>query len=356
MDSVTQAALGAAIGGAILGKRLGRKAILMGAVLGTLPDLDVMLDYGDAVANVTEHRGFSHSLFVLTGLATIVALLCQRFIPARDISLGRWWCFFVLCLTTHPVLDSFTTYGTQLFWPLDMPPIAWPIVFIIDPFYTLPLLVALTIAIAAKKVRRACTIGLVVSSMYLLLAAGAKWSVEQRLTPALADAGLQAAPVLIQPTPFNIALWRATVIDGDRYFESLISVFDNQDAPTLEAIKRNVALEESVLASPLGQRLTWFTGPFLRYDTLLIDGQETLIATDIRLGFPGFHPFSFTLATWKDGSWHPADISEQLETSREPRLEILSRLAARAIGDNTALCASDFIEAQWRAEPSLYRC
>ncbi|HBK37567.1 MAG TPA: hydrolase, partial [Halomonas sp.] len=61
MDSITQAALGAAVGGAVLGKRLGRKAIVIGALLGTLPDLDVALDYGDAIANVTEHRGFSHS-------------------------------------------------------------------------------------------------------------------------------------------------------------------------------------------------------------------------------------------------------------------------------------------------------
>ena len=83
----------------------------------------------------------------------------------------------------------------------------------------------------------------------------------------------------------------------------LISVFDDQGPPTLEPIKRNVALEESVLASPLGQRLTWFTGPFLRYDTLLIDGQETLIATDIRLGFPGFHPFSFL--PWQRGKMMP---------------------------------------------------
>ena len=145
MDSITQAALGAAVGGAVLGKRLGRKAIVIGALLGTLPDLDVALDYGDAIANVTEHRGFSHSLFVLTGLATLLAVLCARFAPARDISLGRWWCFFTLILVTHPLLDSLTTYGTQLLWPLDAPPAAWPIVFIIDPFYTLPLLMALII-------------------------------------------------------------------------------------------------------------------------------------------------------------------------------------------------------------------
>lgn len=356
MDSITQATLGAAIGGAVLGKRLGRKAVFIGALLGTLPDLDVVLDYGDAVANVTEHRGFSHSLFVLTGLATVLALLCHRFAPARDISLGRWWCFFALILITHPLLDSLTTYGTQLFWPLDMPPAAWPIVFIIDPFYTLPLLLALIIAIATKKVRKACTIGLAISSLYLLLAAGTKWSIEQRLAPALADAGLQAAPILIQPTPFNIALWRATVIDGDRYFESLISVFDGQREPIFEPIKRNVALEESALAEPLGQRLVWFTGPFLRYDTQWIDGQETLIATDIRLGFPGFHPFSFTLATRDGDLWQPVEISEEVDTSRGLRFATLSRLAVRATGNVNALCASDFIEPHWRVEPFLYRC
>lgn len=73
MDSLTQAALGAALGGAVLGRRLGRKSLLAGAVVGSLPDLDVLIDYGDAVANVTYHRGFSHSLFVLTGLSLVLA-------------------------------------------------------------------------------------------------------------------------------------------------------------------------------------------------------------------------------------------------------------------------------------------
>ncbi|WP_249976832.1 metal-dependent hydrolase [Vreelandella olivaria] len=356
MDSITQAALGAAVGGAILGRRLGRKAVLIGALLGTLPDLDVAIDYGDAVANVTEHRGFSHSLFVLTGFATLLALLCHRFAPARDITLGRWWCFFTLALITHPLLDSLTTYGTQLFWPLDVPPSAWPIVFIIDPFYTLPLLMGVIIAVISQRMRKYCALGLAVSSVYLLLAAGAKWSVEQRLTPTLAQQGLEEAPVLIQPTPFNIVLWRATVIGEERYYESLISVFDGQRSPILEPLLRNEALEAAALASSRGQRLAWFTGPFLRYETQPINGRETLIATDIRLGFPGFHPFSFTLATWEDSDWVPVETSELIGNTRELRLSTLSSLAARATGDMLALCARDFVPPQWRVEPFLYRC
>lgn len=356
MDSVTQAALGATIGGAVLGRRLGRKAILIGAVLGTLPDLDVALDYGDAVANVTEHRGFSHSLFVLTGLATLLALLSARFAPAKGISLPHWWCFFALILITHPLLDALTTYGTQLLWPLDLVPAAWPIIFIIDPLYTLPLLLTLGIALFSKRVRKACTWGLTITSVYLMMAAGAKLLVEQRLAPALAEQGLEEAPLLLQPTPFNIVLWRATVIDGDRYYESLISVFDGDRQPRLEPLVRNTELEEFALASQHGERLTWFAGSFLRYETRLLDGKETLIATDIRLGFPGFHPFSFTLATLEGELWVPLAVSEQLESTRDIQIETLSRLAARAAGNTSALCASDFEAQEWRAERVVYRC
>ena len=74
MDSITQAVLGASIQGALLGRWQGRRALLYGAMLGTLPDLDVIIDYGDAVADMTYHRGFSHSLFVLSALALALTL------------------------------------------------------------------------------------------------------------------------------------------------------------------------------------------------------------------------------------------------------------------------------------------
>ncbi|MFB9866632.1 metal-dependent hydrolase [Vreelandella sulfidaeris] len=356
MDSVTQAALGAAIGGAVLGQRLGRKAILIGAVLGTLPDLDVALDYGDAIANVTEHRGFSHSLFVLTGVATLLAILCARFASVTSVSLARWWCFFTLILITHPLLDALTTYGTQLFWPMKVAPTAWPIIFIIDPAYTLALLIALGFGLVSLRVKKACTWGLAISCIYLAMAAGAKLTVEQRLAPALAEQGLEEAPLLVQPTPFNIVLWRATVVEDDRYYESLVSLFDNGHEPTFEPLVRNVALAAPSLMSQQGQRLAWFTGPFLRYETRWLNHKQTLIATDIRLGFPGFHPFSFTLATLEDDVWVPLAVSEQVQTTRGLHLETLSRLAARAAGDTSALCASDYVAQQWRAERVVYRC
>jgi len=83
MDSVSQFALGAAIGEATLGGRLGRKAMLLGGLLGTLPDLDVLVRYSDAVESFTYHRSWSHSLIVLSLISVPIAWLLMRYFPAR---------------------------------------------------------------------------------------------------------------------------------------------------------------------------------------------------------------------------------------------------------------------------------
>lgn len=125
MDSITQAVLGASIQGALLGRWQGRKALLYGAMLATVPDLDVVMEYGDAVANMTYHRGFSHSLFVLSGFALLLTWLARRFRPHPGYSANRLLLTLWLVLITHPLLDAFTSYGTQLFWPLMPTPTAW---------------------------------------------------------------------------------------------------------------------------------------------------------------------------------------------------------------------------------------
>ncbi|WP_111413399.1 metal-dependent hydrolase [Billgrantia lactosivorans] len=350
MDTLTQAALGAAVGGAVLGRRLGRKAVLIGAALGTLPDLDVVLDYGDAVANVTEHRGFSHSLFVLSGLGTLLAVLARRFAPARDISLGRWWAFFLLCLVTHPLLDALTTYGTQIWWPLDVRPSAWPVVFIIDPLYTLPLLVGFAFAMATGNGLRGPAWALALSCAYLAFAMTAKGVVEHRLAPVLAEHGLEQAPRLVQPTPFNTLLWRATVIDGDRHHEMLVGLLDGGTPPVVETFRRGGELEAVALSTEKGRRLDWFAGPFLRYEVRQQAGRETLVATDLRLGFPGFYAFSYALAVRDRETWQPLGVTELVATDARADLEALSRLGERMLEARPPLCTSRFVAKRWVAE------
>ncbi|MBU2255525.1 MAG: metal-dependent hydrolase, partial [Gammaproteobacteria bacterium] len=169
MDSITQAVLGASIQGALLGRWQGRKALLYGAMLGTLPDLDVVIDYGDAVADMTYHRGFSHSLFVLTGVALLLTWLTRRFRHNPGYSAQRLFLAVWLALITHPLLDAFTSYGTQLLWPLTPIPTAWSSIFIIDPLYTVPLCIAVALGLLyglRDKAAKAPALALLVSSLY----------------------------------------------------------------------------------------------------------------------------------------------------------------------------------------------
>lgn len=297
MDSLTQAALGATLGGAVLGRQLGRSALIGGASLGTLPDLDVLIDYGSAVANFTQHRGFSHSLLVLVPLAFVLAVALQRWRP--DVSLARWAMFTMVILVTHPLLDAFTTYGTQLLWPVAGP-VALHSIFIIDPLYTVPLLVAVVLAFCRPPARRALHIGLLLSSLYLGWSLLGQYLVTSRVMPALKQEGLENAPRLVQPMPFNTFFWRVTVLGEEARLEIATSVLGT-GKPRVERFPRNhdLALEAGELEE--GQRLVWFTRGFLAYEVRA----GVLTATDVRLGLPGVHPFTFALARRTGPGWQP---------------------------------------------------
>ena len=82
MDSVTQFVLGASISGALLGPRIGAKSLLIGGLVGTLPDLDSLIPIDDAIDSMTYHRGFSHSVFVQTALSPVIAVVIGKIFPS----------------------------------------------------------------------------------------------------------------------------------------------------------------------------------------------------------------------------------------------------------------------------------
>lgn len=160
MDSLTQIVLGSTVAALATPPRHRRAAILAGAALGTLPDLDVvalklLLNGSDPITEVTWHRGPSHSLFLLPVLGWLIWLLARRFSPMVREAPRAWLWAIWLALITHPILDAFTVYGTQLWWPLSTPPVMWASVFVIDPLYTLPLLLGVVVAWILSPGKRA---------------------------------------------------------------------------------------------------------------------------------------------------------------------------------------------------------
>lgn len=310
---------------ALLGRWQGRKALLYGAALGTLPDLDVVIDYGDAVANMTYHRGFSHSLFVVSAVALLLTALIRRWRPDAGYSGTRLLLTLWLVLLTHVLLDAFTSYGTQLLWPLPTPPIAWSSVFIIDPLYSVPLLLAVLVGglfgLRGRTARWPAA-ALLLSSLYLGFTVAGKQMAEQRVEAAMARAGIQAERLFSTPTPFNSLLWRVILIDGAQYHEALVGWFDDAP-PQFVSLPRGAALAQVLADSPQHARLQWFSGGFLRYDEE--DGQ--LLVTDLRLGMTGYHPFRFPLAELNGSGWTLLHEAARLPAERGDlaRLEVLWR-------------------------------
>lgn len=289
MDSVTQIALGASVAAAIGFKPFGKKVLLAGALLGTLPDMDVLINYGDDVANYTSHRGFSHSLFVLSALAGLLFLLARQCWPSVKAHPLAGFMVIWLTLITHPLLDSFTTYGTQIWWPMTSPPVSWSSVFIIDPLYTLPLLVAmlgLAISKQSSRWQKVNLYALGFSCIYLATSQFAKWEVQQQLSVD----EKQSQQIFIAPTPFNILAWRVVRYQADGYSEGFTYVF-NAHPITWHQYDHGRHYLNQYQSADL-DRLEWFSQGLLQFTPL--DGQ--LQVTDLRLGMSGYYPFSFAIA------------------------------------------------------------
>ncbi len=102
MDSVSQLVLGASVSVAVMGRRVPLwQAAAVGAACGTLPDLDVFLDHGDAIRNMTLHRTESHALLYLTLISPLVAWLVAGLFR-RDVKWQAWWPAIWLAFITHP--------------------------------------------------------------------------------------------------------------------------------------------------------------------------------------------------------------------------------------------------------------
>jgi len=308
MDSLTQALLGAGVQGAILGRFQGRRALVYGALLGTLPDLDVIIRYADPVTAMTSHRGFSHSLFVLTGLACALTWAVRKRYPDAEYGPGRLFWAVWLALITHTLLDAFTSYGTQLFWPFMPVPTAWSSIFIIDPIFTVPLLIAVWIgargmtARAVTGLRRA----LAWCVLYLGLTLAVQHWMEARVRDTLIAQGVTPDAVFSTPMPFNTLLWRVVVKTGDQYVEAVSGVFDRR-APEMITLPLDTDLMRALAALPARfpqyARLAWFSGNWLRADAI----GNTLVVTDLRMGVAGFYTFRFAMARrdGEDGNWQP---------------------------------------------------
>ncbi len=299
MDSLTQIALGSAVTLATMGRRTAAwKAVFWGAVAGTLPDLDAFIDHGDAMLNMVLHRSSSHALLTLTLLSGPLAWLVAR-LHGETPHLLRWWLALWLALVTHPLLDAMTVYGTQLLYPFTNYPYGVGSVFIIDPLYTVPLVIGVVAALVARgrdgrRGLRWNAWALVFSTAYLGVGVLAQQHVEGIARASLQSQGIAAERVLVTPAPFSAVLWRVVAMTPTHYLEGFRSLADGGNQPMRwTRHERGADLFATYQGNAHVQRLSRFTHGFYRMN----EAGGHVYITDLRMGMEPAYSFHFDIGT-----------------------------------------------------------
>ncbi|QXP73455.1 metal-dependent hydrolase [Tenacibaculum sp. AHE15PA] len=305
MDSLTQIVLGAACGELVLGKKIGNKALLFGAIGGTIPDLDVFIGgwlYSNEIDAMAFHRGFMHSiLFAVFSsflFGWITFKLYNKGKRSETTTLKNWIWLYFLAIFTHPLLDSFTPYGTQLFLPFSDYRVAFNNISVVDPLYTLPFLICLVVAMFynRKRTRRAAWVktGVYISSAYMLFTLGNKIYINRVFKKSFDEAGISYSRFSTQPTIFNNVLWYGVAETEKNYKIGFYSLLDTKvKVDTMLTIPKNRKLLD--VNHPDIKTLTWFSNGY--YNLVPIDSSENVQYLDLR--YPLLNPKDFTTSVFK---------------------------------------------------------
>ncbi|MCF2875464.1 MULTISPECIES: metal-dependent hydrolase [unclassified Tenacibaculum] len=296
MDSLTQIVLGAACGEIALGKKIGNKALLFGAIGGTIPDLDVFIGgwlYGNEIDAMAFHRGFMHSiLFSIFGsflFGWITFKLYDKGKREGTTRLKNWIWLFFLSIFTHPLLDSFTPYGTQLFLPFSDYRVAFNNISVVDPLYTLPFLLCLIVAMFynRKQTRRRVWVkaGIYISSAYMLFTIGNKIYMDSVFKKSFDKADISYSRFSTQPTIMNNILWYGIAETENDYKVGFYSLLDKKsELDTILTIPKNRDLLD-VNHKDI-KVLTWFSNGY--YNLVPMDSSKNIQYLDLR--YPLLNP------------------------------------------------------------------
>ncbi|WP_168210312.1 metal-dependent hydrolase [Persicimonas caeni] len=296
MDSITQAALGAVIGEAVVGHKAGKKGAIWGAVLATIPDLDVVVNpLLETTEQIAFHRGPSHSIFLLVIAGFGVGWLLDRRYGDCDAGVSRrdWVTMALLAFLSQPFLDVLTSYGTYLFWPISRNPHAFSSVSIIDPIYTFTLLISLAVALFPKTHPAwrpwATRIGLALSTGYLGLTMIVKLHVGQVFTDELDRQSITYERFEEMPAILNSVLWVGMADSDDDVYVGLYSLLDDDREIDFQRIDKNKELLEPYRGDVRVERLVRFsrglytvspTDDGLLYEDLHVGRQDFWLSDD----------------------------------------------------------------------------
>lgn len=216
MDLVTQALLGATMAQVAARSEELRTATGVGLAAGLLADADVLIrSSADPLLNLEYHRHFTHALLFVPVGALIAALLAWPLVRQR-LGFPRLYLFALLGYGFSGILDASTSYGTHLWWPFSEERVAWSIISIVDPLFSLILLGAVLVGLRLRAATPA-RVGVLLAAAYLGLGLYQRVHAEAAVLDTARQRGHAVERLVVKPTLGNLILWRSVYQSGEEF-------------------------------------------------------------------------------------------------------------------------------------------
>lgn len=293
MDPLTQGLLGASLPQATA--RSGRYAAgagLMGFLAGMAADLDVLIrSSSDPLLFLEYHRQFTHSLIFIPVGGLICALVLHQLLgKRRGLTFRQSWLFCTLGYATHALLDACTTYGTMLLWPFSDARFSWSTISIIDPLFTLPLLVA--VVLAGRRGRPLfARLGLLWACLYMGAGLWQRNEAVEMGHALAAQRGHQPLRLEAKPSFANILVWKVVYETQDHFYVDAVRaswaprVFPGDSVQKLDIPRDLPWLDSDSQQARDIERFRWFSSGYIARDPLfrnrVIDIRYSMIPNEM---------------------------------------------------------------------------
>ena len=281
MDPLSQGTVGAAFAQSTANKNNILRIGVIGFLAGLAPDLDVLIrSSNDPILFLEYHRQFTHSLFFIPFGSLIVALLIFPLVK-RSMGFKTVYIASLLGYATHGLLDACTSYGTQLFWPFSNERVTWNNISIIDPLFTIPILIFVGTAIKTRK-RLFSFFAIGWAAFYLSLGFV---QYERTLSVAIELAhsrGHNTERLTLKPSFGNLILWKSIYQHEEKFYVDAIRTVRSSTWCSGENIRmfdyqqHLPDLDEDSQQKKDIERFRWFSQDYLGFD------EEKNLVTDVR--------------------------------------------------------------------------
>jgi len=289
LDSLTHIVLGACIGELIAGKQLGKKAMLLGIIGQSIPDIDAIGGvWMDEAQDVVAHRSLTHSILFAIVVTWLLSWVSRKTFHRHDVIMRKYLLLFSVNIFVHVFIDSCNAYGTELFYPFSTTRISFNLLFVADPLFSVwPLIAFIWLLFAKNKYpyRKAIAIcGIALSGLYMGYAVVNKLNIERVVAHNLNQQQILEEGHFTTPTLLNNWLWYIVVKESDGYKIGYRSVFDKTDTIIFRDVKRNANLITEAPPNGEAEKLIHFSSGYYTMEKW----SDTLVLNVLRFGQVGW--------------------------------------------------------------------